>query len=164
MGLQLPSELITALGWIGYTWPEADEEKLFEMGQAWLDFSGTVAAVSGEADSAAAAIWSQHQGESMQAFQKWWSTPENGPGTLPDYSQAAMLIGTGMIIAAAIVLALKIQVIVQLAILAFAVAQAIATAVVTFGASLAEVPIFQMITREVVGLLIDQVIQELLDA
>ncbi|MBQ0904137.1 hypothetical protein [Micromonospora sp. U21] len=164
MGLQLPGELITALGWIGFTWPEADEEKLFEMAQAWLDFSGTVAGASGEAGSAAAAVWSQHHGESMQAFQKWWANPENGPGMLPDYSQAAMLIGTGLIIAAAIVLALKIQVIVQLAILAFQVAQAIATAVVTFGASLAEIPIFQMITREIVGLLIDQVIQELLDA
>ena len=65
---------------------------------------------------------------------------------------------------AAIVLALKIAVIVQLAILAFQVAQAIATAVVTFGASLAEIPIFQIISREIVGALIDQVIGRLLDA
>ncbi|MEE3920570.1 hypothetical protein V2I01_27060 [Micromonospora sp. BRA006-A] len=62
-----------------------------------------------------------------------------------------MLLGAGLIICAAIVLALKIAVIVQLAILAFEVAQAIATAVVTFGASLAEIPIFQIITREIVG-------------
>ncbi|MET8354311.1 MULTISPECIES: WXG100-like domain-containing protein [unclassified Micromonospora] len=164
MGLQLPGELITALGWIGYTWPEADEEKLFEMGQAWIEFGGTVATTAGQAGSAATAVWSQHSGESLQAFQRWWTDAESGPGTLPDYAQAAMLVGTGLIICAAIVLALKIQVIVQLAILAFQVAQAIATAVATFGASLAEIPIFQMITREIVGLLIDQVLSELMDA
>ncbi|MEU1745344.1 hypothetical protein [Micromonospora arida] len=164
MGLQLPGELITALGWLGYTWPEADEEKIFEMGQAWLAFGGTVDAATGQAGSAATAVWSQHSAESLQAFQKWWTDAESGPGTLPGYSQAATLVGTGLIICAAIVLALKIQVIVQLAILAFEVAQAIATAVATFGASLLEIPIFQMITREIVGLLIDRVLSELMDA
>ncbi|GAA2711588.1 WXG100-like domain-containing protein [Actinoplanes palleronii] len=163
MGLQLPGELVTALGWIGLSWPEGDEEKLFEMGQAWLDFAGTVAGASGEAGSAAAAVLAQHSGEAMQAFGQWWAQPESGPGTLPDYAQAATLVGTGLIICAGIVLALKIQMIVQLAILAFEVAQAIATAVATFGASLAEIPIFQTITREVVSMLIDQVISELMN-
>ncbi|MEV6343272.1 hypothetical protein [Actinoplanes sp. NPDC051851] len=163
MGLQLPGELITALGWIGLSWPEADEEKLFEMGQAWIEFGGRVAGASGEASSAAAAIWQQHEGDAIQAFQKWWTKADSGPGTLPDYANAAMLVGTGMIICAAIVLVLKIQMIVQLVILVIEVAQAIATAIATFGASLAEIPIFQTITREIVGMLIDQVISELLN-
>ncbi|KUL30812.1 WXG100-like domain-containing protein [Actinoplanes awajinensis] len=164
MGLQLPGELVTALGWIGLSWPEADEEKLVEMGQAWIDFAGTVGQAVGQAGSAASAVVAGHSGEALQAFQQWWADPDSGPGSLPDYAQAAMLVGTGMIICGAIVLALKIQVIVQLAILAFEVAQAVATAVATFGASLAEIPIFQTITRELVSLLIDQVITELLDA
>ena len=162
MGLQLPGELVTALGWIGFSWPEGDEEKLFEMGQAWINFAGTVTDATGEAGEAAAAVMSQQNGEAMQAFAQWWAKPESGPGTLPDYAQAAMLVGTGLIICAGIVLALKISMIVQLAIFAFEVAQAIATAVVTFGASLAEIPIFQIITREIIGLLIDQVITELI--
>lgn len=36
MGLQLPPELIEALSYVGCTWPEADETKLFEAGRAWL--------------------------------------------------------------------------------------------------------------------------------
>ncbi|MEV0156932.1 hypothetical protein AB0H57_24820 [Micromonospora sp. NPDC050686] len=164
MGLALPGELITALGWIGYTWPEADEEKLFEMGQAWLDFAGRIGSAAGAADAGAAQVWSQNVGPAVQAFQGWWSGEQNGPVVLRDGVQAAVLLGAGLIVCAVIVLALKIQVIVQLVILAFEVAQAIATAVVTFGASLAEIPIFQMITREIVGLLIDQVITQLLEA
>jgi hypothetical protein len=164
VGLQLPGELITALGWIGYTWPEADEEKLFEMGQAWIDFSDKISSAAADAGAGATAVWSQSTGEAVQAFQRWWTGEENGPAVLQNNSPlAAVLLGAGLIICAAIVLALKIQVIVQLAILAFEVAQAIATAVATFGASLAEIPIFQMITREIVGLLIDQVIGMLLD-
>ena len=39
MGLQLPSELVTFLQMIGYNWPQADEMKMFEMGQRWVGFS-----------------------------------------------------------------------------------------------------------------------------
>lgn len=34
MGMELPGELRSLLGVLGYTWPEADETKLFEMGNA----------------------------------------------------------------------------------------------------------------------------------
>ncbi|WP_318528070.1 hypothetical protein [Micromonospora aurantiaca (nom. illeg.)] len=127
-------------------------------------FGGRIGAAAGEADAAAAQVWTQNVGPAIAAFQKWWGGEQNGPLVLHDSMPAAMLLGAGLIICAAIVLALKIAVIVQLAILAFQVAQAIATAVVTFGASLAEIPIFQIITREIVGALIDQVIGRLLDA
>ena len=83
---------------------------------------------------------------------------------LGDGSTAATLVGTGMMIVSGIVLALKIQVIIQLVTLAIQIAQAIATAVVTFGASLAEIPIFQQISSKFVGMLIDQVITQLLNA
>jgi hypothetical protein len=76
---------------------------------------------------------------------------------------AAVLTGTGLIICGAIVLALKIAVIVQLVVLAIEIAQAIATAAVTFGASLLEIPIFQQLARTIVGNLVQEVIWKLLD-
>lgn len=164
MGLQLPGELATALSWIGYNWPEADEEKLFEMGQAWIEFAGRIGTAAAETDAAAGQVWAQNIGPAIEAFQKWWSGEQHGPLVFRDSAQAAMLLGAGLIVCAAIVLALKIAIIVQLAILAFQVAQAIATAAATFGASLAEIPVFQMITREIVGTLIQEVIERLLDA
>lgn len=42
MGLQLPGELRSLLSMLGYSWPEADETKLMEMGGAWLRFAGTL--------------------------------------------------------------------------------------------------------------------------
>lgn len=58
-------------------------------------------------------------------------------------------------ICAGIVLALKVNVIVQLTLLAIQIAQAIATAAVTFGASLLEIPIFKKI---ITGVIIDQLL------
>ncbi|WP_433116418.1 hypothetical protein [Micromonospora sp. CA-246542] len=163
MGLQLPGELTTFLSMIGYDWPQADETALVEMGQRWLAFSGTLQTLTTEAGQAAQPVAAGNAGADIDAFQAYWTEQDGPVQVLQDGALAATLAGTGLIIIGAIVLALKIQVIVQLVILSVEIAQAVATAVATFGASLAEIPIFQMITREIVGLLIDQVIGALLD-
>ena len=53
MGLQLPPELIEALSWIGCTWPEADETKLFHCGEYWGTFAEQAAT---HAEAAAKAV------------------------------------------------------------------------------------------------------------
>ncbi|WBB73105.1 hypothetical protein O7602_26000 [Micromonospora sp. WMMD1128] len=163
MGLELPGELRSLLGVLGYTWPEADEVKLFEMGNAWIRFSGTLSGVVAEANTGAAAVWTQHTGQDITAFQTWWNREDSPADSLRDGVTAAVLTGTGLIICAAIVLALKVAVIVQLVILAIEIAQAIATAAVTFGASLLEIPVFQQLTRTIVGNLVQEVLWKLVD-
>ncbi|SBT54236.1 WXG100-like domain-containing protein [Micromonospora narathiwatensis] len=163
MGLELPGELRSLLGILGYTWPEADEVKLFEMGNAWIRFSGTLGGVVTEAHAGAAAVWSGHTGQDINAFQSWWNREDSPADSLRDGVTAAVLTGTGLIICAAIVLALKIAVIVQLVLLAIQIAQAIATAALTFGASLLEIPIFQQLARTIVGNLIQEVLWKLID-
>ena len=80
------------------------------------------------------------------------STSMNGAATM----------GPLLMVAAAVVLALKINVIIQLTLLVIAIAQAIATAVVTAGASLLEIPIFKELTRLLVDMLIGMAIEEIL--
>ncbi|RZU73001.1 hypothetical protein EV384_1392 [Micromonospora kangleipakensis] len=163
MGLELPGELRSLLGVLGYTWPEADETRLFEMGNAWIGFSGTLAGVVAEADTGASAVWTTHAGQDVSAFQAWWTKEDSPADSLRDGVTAAVLTGTGLIICGAIVLALKIAVIVQLVVLAIQIAQAVATAAVTFGASLLEIPVFQQLARTIVGNLIQEVIWKLID-
>lgn len=161
MGLQLPGELVWVLGLIGLNWPEADEEKLFELGQTWLQLSGAVHATATQADTAAARVWQENSGDAVSAFQAYWS--EHGPNAALDLAaDAAAVLGVGLIVYAAIVLGLKINVIVQLVILAIEIAEAIATAGPTFGASLLEVPVFQQLTRTIVENLIWEVIGEII--
>jgi hypothetical protein len=160
MGLQLPGELISLLSMLGYTWPEADEEKLFEMGRSWLNFAGGFPEPLEGAKAQAQRVWSGNQGQGIDAFRQAWSDHDAPAAALQDATTACNIVGAGLMVCAGIVLALKINVIVQLVQLAIEIAQAIATAVATFGASLAEIPIF----KEITSLLIDQLINLALEA
>jgi len=164
MGLMLPGELVTFLNILGYNWPQGDEEKLFKMGERWIGFSGSLDKVTQAGHQAASQVWEQNSGANIKAFSDHFNAEDGPTKVLANSSTASTLVGAGMIVVAGIVLALKISVIVNLVTLAIETAQAIATAVVTFGASLAEIPIFQQITRAIVGELIDQVLNQLLSA
>ena len=163
MGLQLPGELRSLLDILGYTWPEADETLLMQMGQSWISFGTRLGDIVVDAQSTASTVWSEHRGRDISAFQNWWSGNDSPAQTLSDGVNAAILTGTGLMICGAIVLALKVAVIVQLVVLAVQIAQAVATAPVTFGASLAEIPIFQQLARTVIGNLIQEVMWQLVD-
>ncbi|POM26740.1 hypothetical protein BTM25_11460 [Actinomadura rubteroloni] len=163
MGLQLPGELRSLLSMLGYNWPEADETKLMEMGNAWLRFASSHGGPLGEVDSHAQRVWSANRGDDIEAFQKSWNDGESGRTNLQDFTTAANIIGAGLMVCGAIVLALKINVIVQLTLLAIEIAQAIATAGPSFGATLAEIPIFKEITGAVIDQLIDMALQAILN-
>jgi hypothetical protein len=159
MGLELPGWLTEPLGWIGLTWPEADEVKLFEAGQAWITFSGRLVSVAEGANQAAGDVWAKNEGESIDAFHHWWDKIDGPRMRLAEDIIAAGVIGAALIVFAAATLALKIAFIVQLIILAVEVAQAIATAFATFGATTAEVPGFVAATRVICRQLIKQVVK-----
>lgn len=162
MGLQLPGELIYLLGMLGYTWPEADEQALFQMGQSWMSFSGDLSGPVEQAHGHAQQVWSANTGAAVEAFEKAWNQPDSPRANLGDATLAATMVGAGLFVCAGIVLALKIQVIVQLVMLAIQIAQAIALAVPTFGASLAQIPIFKMITGILIDLLIGMALTAIL--
>lgn len=155
MGLQLPGELVSLLAVLGYTWPEADETKLLEMAGAWMAFPDRITGGLADADAAAQRVWTANHDSAVEAFRASWQQADSARANLEDGATAAHLIGAGLMICAGIVLALKINVIVQLVLLAIEIAQAIATAVATFGASLLEIPIFKMLTQVVIDQLID---------
>jgi hypothetical protein len=162
VGLQLPDWLTEPLSWIGLDWPQADEEKLFEAGQAWIDFSTQLSPAAAHANSAATNVWSTNDGPASDAFKTWWND-DNGPNRrLADDMVAAMVIGGALILFAAITLALKIMFIVQLIILAVQVAVAIAAAIPSLGASTATIPAFIAATRLVCAKLIHRVVDDII--
>ncbi|MCC3762647.1 hypothetical protein K3N28_06130 [Glycomyces sp. TRM65418] len=154
MGLQLPSELTGLLSMLGYDWPESDEEKLFNLAGEWTGMADQISGRIESLNAAARTLLENNIGAEIDAFGQEWEDEESAPRNLADAADPANIINIGLTIVAGVVLTLKIQVIVQLVILAFQIAQAIATAVVTFGASLAQIPIFKTIT----GIIVDQLI------
>jgi hypothetical protein len=155
MGLMIPGQLATLLNDLGYMWPETDEQTLFQMGTSWTGFSGTVRQPVADAHAHAQQVWSANQGQAIEAFKQAWNHPAGPHKNLLDGATGATGIGAGLMVCAGIVLALKINVIVQLVELAIEIIEAIATAPVTFGASLLEIPVFKEITGLLINLLIN---------
>jgi hypothetical protein len=153
--ITLPHELTEPLSWIGFIWPEADEDQLAADGQAWLDYGSKLRSHAEQADTAARQVWTDNYGESIEAFEHWWNG--EGPGRhLENAATAVELIGGALIAMAGITVVLKLGYIAQLVALAVEVGQAIATATVSFGATLAEIPGWIALTRTACRMLLDK--------
>jgi hypothetical protein len=164
MGLELPGELTEPLSWIGLIWPQADEDKLFENGTKWAEFGFSLATIAAAADTSAEQVWTSGEAgadEAVTAFKTWWAAEDGPQRRLQDDAQAAEIIGGALVVFAGLTIALKIAFIVQLITLMIEVAQAIATAFVTFGATTAEIPGFIAATRVICRQLIKQVVEHI---
>lgn len=135
--MQLPPELIEALSWIGCTWPEADETKLFHCGEYWGTFAERAADHAEEASAAVTTMTSENHSEGIDAFEVYWEKLSGEDGYLVDSGIAAGAVSIAFYSAGVLVLTLKILVIVQLVAFAIILAAAIAAAFFTLGASLA---------------------------
>ncbi|WP_232323572.1 WXG100-like domain-containing protein [Catenuloplanes japonicus] len=154
----IPGELAALLNELGYTWPMSDETKMMELGQAWFEMTAPLDAAVAGSESAVSAMVQHNRSGDVQAFLNRWGGDDEALAVLRDAAVGSQAVGATLIVCAMIVLALKINVIVQLTILLIQIIQAIATAAVTFGASLLEIPIFKKLTDLVIDLLIDQAI------
>lgn len=158
MGIVLPGVLETLLNDLGFTWPEVDEMELFDVGSSWLQFGGSLAQTQQTAQNAASQVSSANQGQAIEAFVKKWSGDNAPAKVLGDASTGVELGGAALFMCAGLVLGLKINTMINLAILAFEVAEALATAVPTFGASLAEIPVFKEITQRIIQAIINEAV------
>jgi hypothetical protein len=115
MTMTLPSELVSALSLLGFDWPDSDEDKLEAMGKAWRAFAATLTSLVDEADREAQSVWTKNEGFSIDAFKQSWQGAEAPLASLRDGALAATAIGDACIAAAAIVVALKVTMIGQVA-------------------------------------------------
>ncbi|MFG1880558.1 hypothetical protein [Micromonospora sp. NPDC049102] len=158
MGIMLPGELAGLLNELGYTWPKSDETKMFELGQMWMEMADSLHNAAAEGTAAAQRVLTGNQGDALTAFQQRWEASGSAMSVLRDGGTGAQMVAATLFVCALIVLALKINVIVQLIILLVQIVQALATAAPTFGASLLEIPVFKKLTDIVLNMLIDQAI------
>lgn len=162
MGLTLPGILETLLNDLDFTWPEVDEQDLFNLGSTWLSAGSGLHGTVQSVDQTAQQIASSHSGEAIEAFMKKWSGKDAPARVLDDAATGLEAGGGGLYICAGVVLGLKINTLINLGILAAEIAEAIATAVPTFGASLAEIPVFKEITGRIIQGIINEAVNQLL--
>ena len=136
MTMQLPSELTWALSMIGIDWPDADEDKLEAMGQAWLTYANTLRQLVDEVDKHAQGVWTGNKGDAIAAFQTSWTGADSPSTNLREGADAAALIAAGLATSAGIVTTFKLLVIAEVASFAATCAAAAMAASTGIGAIL----------------------------
>ncbi|MGH3275038.1 MAG: hypothetical protein ACRDNZ_12050 [Streptosporangiaceae bacterium] len=136
----------------GYDWTLLNEEDLVNLSRVWTGVSGPLQQLTADAHAAAQLLQSANQGQAADAFWRAWNDPQAPRANIHAAASGATGIGIGLIACAGIVLALKVNVIIQLTALAAEIAQAAAEAPETGSLSLAEIPVLKEITGKMIEL------------
>ncbi|POX45961.1 PE-PGRS family protein [Streptomyces sp. Ru72] len=167
MSLTLPGELVWVLDLLGYSWPEADEEALHEVAEAWRSFGRALDDIETQGEGFARTVVAANAGTAVDGFSKTWGayTGANGEDRyLPDAKTACEVIALAFDAAAVAVLTAKLSVIAQLVALALEIIAAQASAPFTFGLSEIGGLGATQATRVIVRELLDKLKREVMEA
>lgn len=163
MGIEIPG----AVQWltpivVGASWPEGDETKLRVLRDAYEAAAKSIGDVLGDGNNAAKAALGCMSGETAEKFEEYWKKYTEGDAYLVNLQQLCTDLASGCDNAALGVEYTKLSIIAALIILAAQIAAMIASAVATFGASTAGIPIAQVATRTFVQMLFQQLIKQII--
>ncbi|MGW1751512.1 WXG100-like domain-containing protein [Streptomyces sp. NPDC002092] len=171
MSLTLPSELVWVLDLLGYSWPEADEQALHDVAEAWRAFGKDLETIQTDGDGFARTILASNAGTAVDEFTKGWGAYTGAGGQdsyIPDVKTACEVIALAFDAAAIAVLTAKLAVIAQLVALAVEIIAAQAAAPFTFGLSevgaLGATQAARVIVRELLNKLRTEVMQAITKA
>ncbi|MCS7483089.1 hypothetical protein ACFFQW_43855 [Umezawaea endophytica] len=162
MGIEIPG----AVEWlvpivVGADWPEGDETALRRLSEAWTQAATAVGEVVQEGNGASTAALGCMTGETSEAFEAYWKQFVEGDAYLVNLQQLCTDLASGCDDAALNIEYTKLSIIAALIILAAQIAAMIASAVATFGASTAGVPIAQAATRITVQMFFRELIKQI---
>ncbi|MFF4509213.1 PE-PGRS family protein [Streptomyces sp. NPDC001401] len=167
MALTLPDELVWVLDLLGYSWPEADEDALHQVAEAWRSFGKDLEKIQTEGEGFARSVVASNAGTAVDMFTKEWGayTGANGQDSyIPDAKTACEVIAFAFDAAAIAVLTAKLSVIAQLIALAVEIIAAQASAPFTFGLSEVGALGATQATRVIVRELLNKLKQEVMQA
>lgn len=158
----LPGEVSYLLNMLGFEWPEGNEDKIFSYAGDWMSYAGEVDGPRSTADGAAKFAVENNTGPGLRAFMKELDQAEGVKEVAEKLAMAGNIAGGVLLLVGALVIALKIAFVVNLVALAIQIATAVASAAVTFGASMAWVPIAKEICRRLLEFALNMVLEKLM--
>ncbi|WP_405736660.1 toxin glutamine deamidase domain-containing protein [Streptomyces sp. NBC_01537] len=160
----LPDSLEWVLEMLGFDWPTADEDKLFECANVWRQFAANVDSLQVRGVVAAGNVTSENFGDSIDGFTTSWEKFSGNSGYLDDARSGAEMIAFTLEAAAYLVIGMKIAVIAQIIILAVEIIAAQASAPFTLGLSELGAAAGVATTRMICRKIIKEVAKQLWDA
>jgi hypothetical protein len=141
--LMVPSVVVTTMRDLGYDMPNGKEGTILDAGLTWVKHASASSKPPQDAHAAAAGVWSGNKSAAVEAFQADFTSPNAPHAKLANASAGSAGVGIGLMACAGIVLGLKVSDITQVTLLLVEIAEAVATASLTFGTSLLEIPAFK---------------------
>ncbi|GGN44452.1 hypothetical protein GCM10012285_27010 [Streptomyces kronopolitis] len=131
MAIELPDEVVSFLQFIGVNWPNVNEDKVREFGSHVRDFAQTLDNTHKDSTSTIHQLAEVYQGASYEALLAKWGQLSNGHMT--ELINASHTVATALDVAADTIVAMKMEAIAELIVLAITFVADQAAAVATLG-------------------------------
>ncbi|MFD5565671.1 MULTISPECIES: WXG100-like domain-containing protein [Kitasatospora] len=157
MAIELPGEVVEFLSFIGINWPTVNEDKVREFGAHVREFAQNVESVHQQSTSTVQQLGQAYEGASYEALlAKWAALSESH---LNELVQACHVVADALDIAADVIVAMKVETIGELVVLAAAFIADQAAAVATLGAAEAAVILIEEAAKRLINYLEQQLEQ-----
>lgn len=162
MAIDLPSEVVSFLNFIGVNWPDVDEDQVRAFAGHVRDFASNIDDTHQAATSTIKQMNASYTGSSYEQLAKTWA--DMSSSHMQDLIEGCKVVATAMDVAADVITAAKVAAIAELVVMAASFVADQAAAVVTFGlAEAAEAAIIEG-AKKIVNDLINQLEQHIVGA
>lgn len=157
MSIQLPSEVVQLLQFIGINWPDIDEDKVREASQHVGTFALNVQSTHDSATAALQQAGQHYQGGGYDALIATWA--QKSQDHMNELVQACRVVAAALEAAAEAIFGMKMAAIAELVVLAAAFVADQAAAVATAGVAEVALPLIEAAAEKCVQFLEQQIIQ-----
>lgn len=164
MAVMLPAEVSGLLQLLGYEWPEGNEDRVMEMAAGWQSFATALDVQVDLGERAGQHVVAANEGPAIEAFGAAFDDLDTAGAVTRDLGAGSVTIGGCLYVMAGAIITLKVVVVIQLVLLAISIAQAIAAAVPTAGASLTLVPLMKIVTQLALNVAINLAVNAVMGA
>ncbi|MFB7667575.1 WXG100 family type VII secretion target [Kitasatospora sp. NPDC056138] len=157
MAIELPDEVVSFLSFIGINWPTVNEDRVREFASHVREFADNVDAAHRDSTGTVQRLGEAYQGASYETLAAKWAQMSDSHMNEP--VQACHVVATALDAAADVIVAMKLETIAELVVMAAAFVADQAAAVATPGAAEAAVVAIEVAARKLVNYLEQQLEQ-----
>jgi uncharacterized protein YukE len=157
MALELPSEVVQLLQFIGVNWPNINEDKVREAGAHVKQFAASLQSTHQDATSHLQQAGQHYQGSGYEAMLAAWGQKSNSH--MQELVEACNVVSTALDAGADVIVGMKGAAIAELVVLAASFIADQAAAVATFGLAEAALALIEEAAKKCVSFLEQQLIQ-----
>ncbi|MGK4580346.1 WXG100 family type VII secretion target [Kitasatospora sp. HPMI-4] len=157
MAIELPGEVVSFLSFLGINWPTVNEDRVREFASHVREFAENIDSAHRDSTATLQRLGEAYQGASYEALLAKWA--QLSDSHMNELVQSCHVVATALDAAAEVIVAMKVETIAELVVMAAAFVADQAAAVATFGLAEAAVIAIEAAARKLVNYLEQQLEQ-----